>query len=464
VLDRRARTSARVRESVIRLVSEVREDLTFRPSRRNRVPGDGALSQRGLVAALAVIILSVLTADLVVLGDFDGRERAQAAERNRPPYGDRLPLAGRSDEGRAAPEGRAAAADTGVSDPAGARDGAWPVAPLTKRRVPHLLVAAKESLSSAVVAKVRRQKGVAAVEVADAATVTVDGKRVQTMGVDPSTFRSYTSSRIARSDVLWRGLAAGEMAVSFELGNDGGVKLGSDVAAAGRRLRIGAYATMGMGSIAAVVSRETARDLRIPEGNALVVSAPKADPGKLRRALLKVLPKGGQVVTINPVSAIPPGRTAPRERKTLGERPGERTVWPRSAFMSSPQIETALRAAYGKLGRPYVWGAEGPDSFDCSGLVQWAYAQAGVRMPRVTAQQWAAGPTVPLSEAQPGDLLFWRNDPTNPSYISHVAIYWGDGKMISAPRTGDVVKLSAIYTKNLAGVVRVSPQTSARVR
>src|SRR5690606_14957647 len=119
--------------------------------------------------------------------------------------------------------------------------------------------------------------------------------------------------------------------------------------------------------------------------------------------------------------------------------------------------------AASKLGSPYVWGAEGPDGFDCSGLVQWAYRQAGVRMPRVAAQQWATGPRIPLAEARPGDLLFWRNDPTNPGYISHVAIYWGNGMMLRAPRRGDVVKISKIYLRNFAGAVRVSPQAAARV-
>ena len=67
------------------------------------------------------------------------------------------------------------------------------------------------------------------------------------------------------------------------------------------------------------------------------------------------------------------------------------------SFMSAEQLKVALKAAASKLGRPYVWGAEGPDTFDCSGLVQWAYAQAGVRMPRVTHQQWcrAAGAARP---------------------------------------------------------------------
>lgn len=413
-----------------------------------------AVSLRRTVSLIAVLLVSIVVADLVILGQLDEQagepdrrargfsQYAAAADRtgDRDAHGDGAVDEGAEQNNHVAPDGQA-------SPRAGRRSGDQ-VAPLTKLISPHLFVVSAHPLPPEVVDRVRGQKGVEAVEVTDAAEVLIDGKRVQTMGVDPSTFRAYTPARTARSDALWRNIAAGDVAVSFELGHDGGVKLGSTVDGGGLRMRVGAYATVGMGSIAAVVSRQTARSLGIPEGNALVVSAPDVDSAKLRRTLLKILPKGSQVATINPVVVAPRGRT----------------VWPASAFMSSEQLQVALRAAVSKLGRPYVWGGSGPDSFDCSGLVQWAYGQAGVRMPRVAAQQWATGPQIPLSQAQPGDLIFWRNDPTNPGYISHVAIYWGDGKMLHAPRTGDVVKIAPIYTKNLAGVVRVSPAVAARVR
>lgn len=373
-----------------------------------------------MVFALAVLVVAVLATDLVII--------AEPSERARP---------------RTTTQVRSA---TRTQKTTRAQNVAPPVAPLTDLRQPHLFVLANRPLSPAMVAGVRGRKGVAGVEVTGAADVLMDGKRVPTMGVDPSTFRSYTPSPVAGSDALWRDIASGDMAVSFELGNDGGLTLGSAVASGSRALRVAAYATVGMGSIAAVVSRETARELRVPEGNALVVSAPGVDSGRLRRSLLRMLPKGSQVATINPVSVAPRGRTA----------------LPPHAFVSGVQVETALRAAASKIGRPYVWGAEGPNTFDCSGLVQWAYGQAGVRLPRVTVQQWASGQQVPLSEARPGDLLFWRNDPTNPGYISHVAIYWGGNTMLHAPRTGDVVKISTINTRNLAGVVRISPSISRR--
>ncbi|GGO67564.1 C40 family peptidase [Nonomuraea cavernae] len=324
-----------------------------------------------------------------------------------------------------------------------------PVKPLGTLRKPHLFVVTRKPFTTRMLKRVARLRGVRALELADAASIMLDGKRVQTLAVDPSTFRAYTPKVTASSDPLWNNVAAGDVAVSFVLGSDGGLALHSRVSGPAGPLRIGAYATTGFGAVDAVVSRDTGRSLGLPKDNALIVSAPRTDSAKLRRSLLKLLPKGSQVAMVNPV--LPPAQTQPR-------------AWAAGSFMSGEQLTVALRAAVSKLGRPYVWGAEGPDTFDCSGLVQWAYKQAGVRMPRVTHQQWVTGPQVPLSQAQPGDLLFWRNDPTNPAYISHVAIFWGGGKMLHAPRTGDVVKLVPVNTRNLAGVVRVSPAVASGVR
>ncbi|MFI7636597.1 C40 family peptidase [Nonomuraea sp. NPDC049400] len=324
-----------------------------------------------------------------------------------------------------------------------------PVTPLKKLHKPNLFVLTRKPFTNELLRKVAKLRGVRALELADAASITLDGKRVQTLAVNPSTFRSYTPKVTASSDALWQNVAAGDVAVSFVLGNDGGLALHRRVAGPVGTLRIGAYATTGLGAVDAVVSKDVGRTLGLPRDNALIVSAPDANSDTLRKAILKALPKGTQVAMVNPV--LPQPQTKARS-------------WPAGSFMTGEQITVALQAAASKLGRPYVWGAEGPDTFDCSGLVQWAFARAGVRMPRVTHQQWVTGPQVPLSQAQPGDLIFWRSDPTNPGYISHVAIYWGNGKMIQAPRTGDVVKISPVHTRNLAGVVRVSPTMAVKVR
>jgi cell wall-associated NlpC family hydrolase len=110
----------------------------------------------------------------------------------------------------------------------------------------------------------------------------------------------------------------------------------------------------------------------------------------------------------------------------------------------------ALAWAFAELGKPYVWGATGPNSFDCSGLTQFVWRQAGVAIPRVAADQDAWSIPVPLSQLLPGDLVFFgRTD------IHHVGIYIGDGLMINAPHTGDVVRVSSIWWSDLAGFGRV---------
>ncbi len=117
-------------------------------------------------------------------------------------------------------------------------------------------------------------------------------------------------------------------------------------------------------------------------------------------------------------------------------------------------VATAIAAARSRLGDPYVWGATGPHTFDCSGLTQWAYARAGITLPRVAADQWNAGPHVALADLLPGDLLFWASDPGNMATIHHVAMYLGGGMMIAAPHTGDVVKIQPVYMSEYVGATR----------
>jgi cell wall-associated NlpC family hydrolase len=120
-------------------------------------------------------------------------------------------------------------------------------------------------------------------------------------------------------------------------------------------------------------------------------------------------------------------------------------------------VATMLSAARSRLGDAYVWGATGPDTFDCSGLTQWSYARAGVALPRVAADQWNSGPHVGLGDLEPGDLLFWATDVTNPATIHHVAIYLGGGLMIAAPHTGDVVRIQPVYMDGFIGATRPYP-------
>jgi cell wall-associated NlpC family hydrolase len=124
------------------------------------------------------------------------------------------------------------------------------------------------------------------------------------------------------------------------------------------------------------------------------------------------------------------------------------------AVAASPQAAAALEFARQQLGKPYVWGATGPDSYDCSGLTGAAWAAAGITLPRTSRQQWFAGPHISLGALQPGDLLFWGYDVNDPASIHHVAMYAGNGLMVAAPHTGDVVKVQPVYLDGYVGAVR----------
>lgn len=104
----------------------------------------------------------------------------------------------------------------------------------------------------------------------------------------------------------------------------------------------------------------------------------------------------------------------------------------------------AIEFALGEQGKPYVWGAEGPDSYDCSGLMLRAYEAAGVTLPRVSRDQYTAGAMLPVERAQPGDLVFWAYDPSDPSTIHHVAMYLGDGRIVEAQQSGVPVHIRDI--------------------
>ncbi|MBC2904541.1 NlpC/P60 family protein [Streptomyces cupreus] len=119
------------------------------------------------------------------------------------------------------------------------------------------------------------------------------------------------------------------------------------------------------------------------------------------------------------------------------------------AVPTSGRAAAAVAAARSALGRPYVWGANGPSGFDCSGLMQWSYAQAGVSLPRTSQGQRFAGRQVPLSQAQPGDLVTYRPD------ASHVGMYMGNGQVIHAPYPGAPVRYDPVGMMPGATVTRV---------
>ncbi|MFF5333300.1 NlpC/P60 family protein [Streptomyces sp. NPDC013181] len=119
-----------------------------------------------------------------------------------------------------------------------------------------------------------------------------------------------------------------------------------------------------------------------------------------------------------------------------------------SGTSASTKAEKVLAFARAQIGKPYVWGATGPASYDCSGLTQAAWKAAGVDIPRTTWDQVKIGTRVATADLQPGDLVFFYDD------ISHVGIYKGDGMMIHAPKPGANVREESIYYMPIYGSVR----------
>jgi hypothetical protein len=335
-----------------------------------------------------------------------------------------------------------------------ARRASTPAMPPLRRLQPaDLFVVAPTTLSPGVAAAVRRLTGVTAALPLDAARINMDGKLTATLGVDPAAFRAFAARPTARAAGLWENVAAGGVAISYTMGKLDRVPMGRDVRVTGRKveeLPLAGLGTTGIGGVDAVVSDGVARSLGMPAGNAIVISAPHADLSTLMRRIRKVLTRDAAIAPL--VAQAASGGSA--AAGTAGV--------PGLAGLSQSQLIKFLTAAESRLGMPYVWGGNGPDQFDCSGLVQWSLAQAGVVMPRVAADQAQAGPLVPVSRLAPGDLLFYHTDPTAPGYISHVAIYLGDGKMLQAPEPGlDVEVVPASFGSEFAGAIQVDPAVAA---
>ncbi|MFG2685221.1 NlpC/P60 family protein [Streptomyces sp. NPDC048405] len=117
----------------------------------------------------------------------------------------------------------------------------------------------------------------------------------------------------------------------------------------------------------------------------------------------------------------------------------------------SAEGDRAVRFAVEQLGKPYEWGAEGPASYDCSGLTSVAWERAGTPIPRTSQEQWARLEHVPLDRLRPGDLVVYFPEAT------HVALYLGDGMVVQAPRPGADVKVSPIAANPVLGAVRPDP-------
>ncbi|MFJ3893265.1 C40 family peptidase [Streptomyces sp. NPDC090083] len=182
-----------------------------------------------------------------------------------------------------------------------------------------------------------------------------------------------------------------------------------------RRRDAGAASATGRPT-AATKPQQATESLRAPE-------APQCDLGTAKAAVQKKLATARELLA----------QLTAQEQRTETAK-----VTPADSSYATKAAK-AIAFARAQVGKPYVWGATGPGSYDCSGLTQAAWKATGVTLPRATADQAGAGTTVPLADAQPGDLVFFHDD------ISHVGVYVGDGLMIHAPKPGAYVREESVH-------------------
>ncbi|HVI36610.1 MAG TPA: peptidoglycan-binding protein [Gaiellales bacterium] len=157
--------------------------------------------------------------------------------------------------------------------------------------------------------------------------------------------------------------------------------------------------------------------------------------------------------TPTPTPTAPPSANAIAQAKIRTQVLALAAKLPSQPGTTTDQVALkALAFARSQTGKPYKWAGIGPAAYDCSGLVMTSYQKAGVTTPRVAADQYGFGTSVPLDQARQGDLLFYAMDLTKPATIYHVVMYAGAGKILDAPYTGAFVGTRPLWTPNLLPV------------
>src|SRR5699024_5910626 len=173
-------------------------------------------------------------------------------------------------------------------------------------------------------------------------------------------------------------------------------------------------------------------------------SSPSATPTSSPSPSQTSSPSPTQTATPSPTPTSTPSPSptadAPKPKPKPKPKPDPKPKPPESSSAGA----TALAWAKTQIGKPYVWGSGGPNSYDCSGLTMAAFAQAGVNLPRSSGAQYNVGTKVSVNNMKPGDLFFYSNN-GSPSGIYHVAIYAGNGMRLHAPSPGKTVELVPMW-------------------
>ena len=162
-------------------------------------------------------------------------------------------------------------------------------------------------------------------------------------------------------------------------------------------------------------------------------------------AVAAAVPQAAAPQTTAPTPTTPASASVPAGPASSSPSPASSSTPPSSAASNPGQI--AMQAALSQQGKPYVYGTAGPDTYDCSGLVMWAFAQAGISLPHNAAAQYGYGTHVSISQLQPGDIVFYDEG----GYIGHDGIYVGNGEMVDANHTGSFVGVRALYSGLIGG-------------
>lgn len=339
------------------------------------------------------------------------------------------------------------------------------VAPLRKLVDADVLVTSSSPLSAQTLHRLTHLPGVTQAVTFAIGRTKIGKATLTTYAVDPSAFRAWTAAPTARSDGMWQSVARGELTASFDAADELKLPLGGRVVLDGARevpLRLGAIATLGLPGADAVVSTAHAGDLGLRPATGIVLTAPHTNLRTLNTAATKAV---GSHALVHPLHALPPLPPPPAPKPTphaaTGFAPAPQPSQQQQTAPSTPLppvngtlAQRLIAIAKSRIGAPYVYGAAGPAAFDCSGFTSWVFGQVGIGLPRTAAEQWNAGSHVSYAQAQPGDILAWAGDPTLPGYVSHVAIYLGNGMMIAAQHSGTDVSILPVYTGGLIGAAR----------